>query len=139
MLVAGISADRPRITLTIGALVVNVGVALCIDRCLRFPVSLSTRLLSIRPIVAVGRASYSIYLWQQLFLDRSSASWTAAFPVNLLLVAVVAAMSCHLIEKPSMAARVKAERWFERVFAPADRRTPAPLDADRAVPSMPAA
>ena len=140
VLAAGISADRPRVALTVGALVVNAGVALCIDRCLRFPAHLSARLLSMRPSVAVGRASYSIYLWQQLFLDRASASWTAAFPVNLLLVAAVATVSCHLVEKPSMAARAIAERWFERVFTPADRRrAPANPHAGAAGPSLPAA
>jgi len=78
---------------------------------------LSTKLFSMRPMVAVGRASYSIYLWQQLFLDRSSTSWATSFPVNLLLVAVVSTLSCHLVEKPSLRARVKAERWLERLGA----------------------
>src|SRR5256885_11897249 len=114
---AGLSADRPRIALTIGALVVNAVVALCMDRCLRFPGGLSTRFFSMPPMVAVGRASYSIYLWQQLFLDRSSPGWATAFPVNLLLVAAVATVSCHLIEKPSLKARVKAERWLEALGA----------------------
>src|SRR5256885_10409949 len=114
---AGLSADRPRIALTIGALVVNAVVALCIDRCLRFPGRLSTRFFSMPPMVAVGRASYSIYLWQQLFLDRASTSWTAAFPANIFLVAAVATLSCHLIEKPSLKARVKAERWLEGLGA----------------------
>lgn len=135
VLAAGV-LDRPRIALTVGALVVNAGVALCIDRCLRFPEQLSTRLLSIRPMVAVGRASYSIYLYQELFLDRSSTSWAAAFPMNLFLVAAVATLACHLIEKPSMAARVKAERWFERVFAPMNRPAPGRVDVGQAVPSL---
>jgi len=117
VIVAGLSADRPRITFTIGTLIVNAGVALCIDRCLRFPDRLSTRFFSMRPMVAVGRASYSIYLWQQLFLDRSSSSWATSFPANLLLVAAVATLSCHLIEKPSLRARVKAERWLEGLGA----------------------
>jgi len=139
VLAAGISADRPRITLTIGALVVNVGVALCIDRCLRFPSGLSTRLLSVRPMVAVGRASYSIYLWQQLFLDRSSASWAVAFPMNLFLVAAVATISCHLVEKPSLVARLKAERWLERLSAGAGRREGARPNAGSEVPPLQAA
>jgi peptidoglycan/LPS O-acetylase OafA/YrhL len=139
VLAAGVSADRPRVTLTIGAFVVNVGVALCIDRCLRFPDALSTRLLSMRPIVVVGRASYSIYLWQQLFLDRSSQRWATAFPVNLLLVAAVATTAWILIEKPSMAARVKAERWLEREFGTGNRRAVVQPEVGREIPSMPAA
>jgi peptidoglycan/LPS O-acetylase OafA/YrhL len=116
VLATGVFQDRPRIAFTLGVAVLNLGVALCIDRCLRFPGQLSTRLLTWRPIVTVGRASYSIYLWQQLFLDRSSSAWTAAFPVNVLLVVGVSTVACHLIEKPSLAARVRAEAWFERLF-----------------------
>jgi peptidoglycan/LPS O-acetylase OafA/YrhL len=116
VLATGVLQDRPRLAFTVGVAVLNIGVALCIDRCLRFPGHLATRVLSCRPLVTVGRASYSIYLWQQLFLDRSSAAWTAAFPVNILLVVVVSTVACHLIEKPSLAVRVRAEAWFERQF-----------------------
>ena len=90
-------------------------------------------------MVAVGRASYSIYLWQQLFLDRSSASWAVAFPMNLFLVAAVATISYHLIEKPSIATRVKAERWLEREFGTGNRRADAQPEGRREVPAMQAA
>ena len=90
-------------------------------------------------MVAVGRASYSIYLWQQLFLDRSSASWAVAFPMNLFLVAAVATISCHLVEKPSLVARLKAERWLERLSAGAGRREGARPNAGSEVPSLQAA
>ena len=87
----------------------------------------------------MGRASYSIYLWQQLFLDRSSESWATAFPVNLFLVAAVATISFHLIEKPSIAARVNAERWLEREFGAGNRRADAQPEGRREVPSTPVA
>jgi peptidoglycan/LPS O-acetylase OafA/YrhL len=56
---------RPRLAFTIGAAILNVGVALCVDRCIRLPHSAATKLLAAAPLVAIGRASYSIYLWQQ--------------------------------------------------------------------------
>ena len=100
--------DRPRLAYTVGAVVVNIGVALTIDHCLRFP----KRLLAAAPLVAIGRASYSIYLWQQPFLNRSSpSSW---FPANLLAVAIVATVAYFVVEKPAMAARSRIEHWLRR-------------------------
>jgi peptidoglycan/LPS O-acetylase OafA/YrhL len=140
ILATGVVETKPRLAFTIGAVIVNLGVALCIDRCLRFPASLSTRLLSMRPLVVVGQASYSIYLWQQLFLDRSSASWTAAFPMNLIFVVVVGTIARQLVEKPSLTARVRAEAWLERVFpARAPDRNPTPAPSTPATRSLRAA
>jgi peptidoglycan/LPS O-acetylase OafA/YrhL len=57
-------------------------------------------LLNSAPFVWVGSISYSLYLWQQPFLNRwSSAPW-AAFPLNLLLAVLFAAASYYLVEDP---------------------------------------
>ena len=53
----------------------------------------------------VGRLSYSLYLWQQLFLvwseDRVAVlAWLQSFPVNLLAVFACASFSMLLIETP---------------------------------------
>jgi peptidoglycan/LPS O-acetylase OafA/YrhL len=53
----------------------------------------------------VGRLSYSLYLWQQLFLvwseDRvAGLAWLQFFPVNLLAVFACATFSMLLIETP---------------------------------------
>ncbi|MFL5363128.1 MAG: acyltransferase family protein [Myxococcales bacterium] len=128
--------ERARLAFTVGAVIVNVGVMLCLDRCLRFPDAASTRFLSTRPLVIIGQASYSIYLWQQLFLDRSSASWTASFPVNLLFVVVVGTIARVLIEKPSLTARMRLEGWFEQLFPVRTERNPPPTNPDPAAPSL---
>lgn len=117
--------DRPRLAFTLGAVIVNVGVALCIDRCVRFPDSWATRILSVGALTAVGRVSYSIYLWQQPFLDRLSNGFTARFPENLIAVVLIATAAYFLIEKPSMSARASVEAWLRRVLG----RTPAPRPA----------
>jgi len=52
------------------------------------------------PVVWVGTISYSLYLWQQPFLNRWSAAWWTTFPVNLLLAVLAAAASYYLVEKP---------------------------------------
>lgn len=55
------------------------------------------------PITWIGRISYSLYLWQQVFLIpyelRSNFKWEH-FSINLSLVFVMAAFSYYLIEKP---------------------------------------
>jgi peptidoglycan/LPS O-acetylase OafA/YrhL len=97
--------DRPRVAFVLGASVVNVGLALCIDRCIRFPDAPASRLLGAAPLVAIGRASYSIYLWQQPFLNRYGSGLPAAFPANLIALAVVSSAAWFLIERPSLVAR----------------------------------
>jgi peptidoglycan/LPS O-acetylase OafA/YrhL len=57
-------------------------------------------ILNSAPFVWVGSISYSLYLWQQPFLNRwSSAPW-AAFPLNLALAVLFAAASYYFVEEP---------------------------------------
>jgi peptidoglycan/LPS O-acetylase OafA/YrhL len=48
----------------------------------------------------VGVGSYSIYLWQQLFLNPRHEGWIHQFPQNLLLTFGAAFLSYWLIEQP---------------------------------------
>jgi len=83
--------------LLVGHTLQNVGIALSIDWCLRFPSGMVGRLLNSRPLVTVGLCSYSIYLWQQLWLRPDSALTALS---ALLLTATCAAGSYLLIERP---------------------------------------
>lgn len=59
------------------------------------------RLLETRPIVVLGVMSYSVYLWQQLFLNWSHKGWwVCQWPLNLLWVSLAATASYYLIESP---------------------------------------
>jgi peptidoglycan/LPS O-acetylase OafA/YrhL len=49
---------------------------------------------------AVGIGSYSLYLWQQVFLNPYQARWWTSFPQNLLLAACAATASYWSIERP---------------------------------------
>ena len=83
----------------------NIGLAILVHRsvyCWRDPMG---RLLNLKPVVFVGALSYSLYLWQQLFLDRTSNGWHAAFPQNVLLASGAALLSYLLLEQPLMALR----------------------------------
>jgi peptidoglycan/LPS O-acetylase OafA/YrhL len=58
------------------------------------------RLLNAKPLVALGILSYSIYLWQQPFLNPHRSAWVCQWPINLGLVALCAVASYLLIESP---------------------------------------
>ena len=58
------------------------------------------RVLNHRYLAAVGLASYSIYLWQQLFLNPGNGGFLCAFPLNLACALVAAIVSYCFIERP---------------------------------------
>jgi peptidoglycan/LPS O-acetylase OafA/YrhL len=98
-----------RFGLPIGETVMNVALALCVDWSIRNAHTSVGRLLNSQPLVAVGVMSYSIYLWQQIFLNRNSVLPMNAFPLNLVLVFIAAAASFFLIERPFLGLRRKIE------------------------------
>ena len=104
-----------RVELTVGPTALDLGIALCIDYCLRHPAGKVGRVLNSAPMVAVGVGSYSIYLWQQLFLNRTGDWRVHSFPAALLAVAAAATLSYFLVERPFMRLRETIERaWTAR-------------------------
>jgi peptidoglycan/LPS O-acetylase OafA/YrhL len=63
------------------------------------------KLLNWKPIVFIGLLSYSLYIWQQLFINRNSTTWMNAFPQNLLFAIMAALGSYFLLEKPLLRLR----------------------------------
>lgn len=92
---------------------VAVALVLVLERCMRHPDGRLGRLLNSRPAVLVGSASFSIYLWQQLFISDRFAPY---FPAGLILAAAAGLLSYHFIERPSMRLWPVVQR---RVFVPA--------------------
>ena len=92
--------DRPKIDALIGRSVINTAIALCIFRWVSFPDTAAGRFLNLAFLRWVGALSYSLYLWQQLFLNRHSEHWANAFPANLLLTFGAAVVSYYAIETP---------------------------------------
>jgi peptidoglycan/LPS O-acetylase OafA/YrhL len=95
--------------LLLGASVINVLIALLMHYCLSGK-SWITELLSTRPLVWVGLLSYSLYLWQQFFLNRHSEWAICSFPVNLLLALAAASASYYMLERPLNGLRRKLRR-----------------------------
>jgi peptidoglycan/LPS O-acetylase OafA/YrhL len=70
-----------------------------------YPSSVLGRVLDFPVLKWVGRLSYSLYIWQQLFifptiLANSPFGALQHFPVSIVFIFVLAAISYYLIEKP---------------------------------------
>ena len=102
--------ERPRIYFSVGYTVTIIGTALCIDWCVTYDAGRIGRFLNCAPMVFVGVMSYSIYLWQQIFLNRGSASAASQFPLNVILVILLSIASYYLIERPSLKLRQRLDR-----------------------------
>jgi peptidoglycan/LPS O-acetylase OafA/YrhL len=116
----------------VGQTVMNVGIALIIDRVIRVPGDPFGRLLNSRPLVYVGTLSYSLYLWQQLFLHRRGSSVVHGFPLNLVLVFAAAVASYTLVEQPFLRLRARLARRSRRSLR-ADREDAPPSPGAQAV------
>ena len=88
-----------------GTSIINVSLAILIHRCVYRPHDWVGRLLNWKPIVFVGTLSYSLYLWQQLFLNRESGAWINTFPQNVIFAIAAALASYFLLEKPLLKLR----------------------------------
>lgn len=102
-------ADRPRISYAVAFSVMNIGIAMCLDWCIRNPDGRVGGLLNARPIVFVGVISYSIYLWQQPFLNAHAAAVATTFPINIALVAIASLASYYCVERPFLRFRRRIE------------------------------
>ncbi len=59
-----------------------------------------SRLFDWEPVRWIGRLSYSLYLWQNIFLIDQQHYWWRNFPLNLLLMAALTIFIYHFVEKP---------------------------------------
>jgi len=73
------------------------------------PTMLFSRILEVSAIRWIGRISYSLYIWQQLFLVGSKIPRPLPFgrvqewPLNIVAVFVCASASYYLLERPLVA------------------------------------
>ncbi len=99
--------------LTIGYTVSGVAIALFLLWCTRNPASAVGRVLN-HPLVArIGVLSYSIYLWQTLWLHPGNATvfkgvgWLARLPESWLAILLCAVASYYLVEQPALRTRAR--------------------------------
>jgi peptidoglycan/LPS O-acetylase OafA/YrhL len=73
----------------------NSLLTICVARLVFLPKGAIARILNSAPFVTVGKLSYSLYLWQQLFLSPDgSAPIAIPFPFNLV-ASLAAASACY--------------------------------------------
>jgi peptidoglycan/LPS O-acetylase OafA/YrhL len=79
-------------------------IALIIASTLMIKEGLAYKLLNSRLLIGLGTISYSIYVWQQLFLLHPESGtvlgMAGRFPLNLLCVFLVSSLSYYLLERP---------------------------------------
>src|SRR5688572_4315992 len=61
--------------------------------------SVGFKILNTKGAVFIGKLSFSLYIWQQLFLS-AIGYWFTLFPQNIILVWIVACISYYFIEMP---------------------------------------
>jgi peptidoglycan/LPS O-acetylase OafA/YrhL len=83
---------------------IGLAVSLAIHGCTRQATGWLTRLLSARPLQIIGLTSYSLYLWQQLWL---APELQLALPTALAGTLVSGAASYWLVEKTALRLRTK--------------------------------
>jgi peptidoglycan/LPS O-acetylase OafA/YrhL len=81
-------------------LLTTAGICYCVARYTTVVDSFGARVLASPSLVWVGRRSYSLYLWQQLFLNRYHATVLQMFPLNIGFAFACAAASYRFIERP---------------------------------------
>ena len=77
------------------------------------------RVLEIPAIAWIGRISYSLYIWQQLFLAPRPVGRWQQIPWNLAAVFACAAASYYLVERPAIAFGRRLKARCVTVSAPA--------------------
>jgi peptidoglycan/LPS O-acetylase OafA/YrhL len=136
ILYASLLPNSSRLNLLIGITVQNIGIAACIAWSVVNYSGRIGKVLNAKPLVFLGVMSYSIYLWQQPFVNPKSAAITSHFPLNLILVSIASLASYYCIERPSLRLRQQLEsRLFPRREHRAQHKTDALAD-DNTVPSL---
>jgi peptidoglycan/LPS O-acetylase OafA/YrhL len=123
LLVSGLTARfQNYFDLPIGYTLNGATIAVFLLWCTRNPQSAVGRVLNWGPIVEIGVLSYSIYIWQTLFLHANNVQifgtqpgvlhWISSFPGNWVSILVIAWLSYYLVEQPSLQLRSRVIRAF---------------------------
>ena len=103
--------------MTVGMTLDGAAIAFIVLWVVRAQESALTKALATPVVRRIGVLSYSLYLWQQLFLTRLNHAWSGVFPLNLLMAYVAAELSFRLVESPFL--RLRSRFQPVRVMAAA--------------------
>ena len=117
--IVGCSFFRPGFFIVLSPTVESCVCAYLIGSLVLIREGLAYRLLNLSALRWIGGLSYSLYVWQQLFLVPRNAFvglWFQRFPQNIIGVALLGLGSWSLIEKPFL----KLKARFTRLKTPVD-------------------
>jgi len=97
---AGLYLIAPAAFYVVGQSMANVGAAAIVCLCITKNDGIVYWLLNNRVAVFVGVLSYSLYLWQEPFLNSTVADFPQTYPFNLAFTFTAALASYFLVEKP---------------------------------------
>ncbi len=89
----------------------NVAIALIVDRCVRVTDGPVFAVLNLRACAWLGTMSYSLYLWQEPFLNHNAHTSMTTWPINVVLAVLCAVGSYYLVERPFFTVR---DAWATR-------------------------
>jgi peptidoglycan/LPS O-acetylase OafA/YrhL len=96
---------RSRVFYGIAEPVIYISLAIHLHRCMLVPDDLAGRLLNSRALMWVGGLSYSLYLWQEPFLNDTASTALQTFPLNLVAALACAWVSYRCVERPFLRLR----------------------------------
>jgi peptidoglycan/LPS O-acetylase OafA/YrhL len=120
---------RVRYEYSVAETLKNIGIALTVDWCIRFKSHPATKFLSWSPVAFLGVLSYSLYLWQQPFVNRDGSSVLTHFPLNCLFALSAALASYYFIETPFLILKRRFESSSVKNAAADDLRASSELSA----------
>ncbi len=94
---------------------VSIVITILINAVIVAPATPVGRFLNLAPVAYFGVLSYSIYLWQQIFLDKWGPFWFNAFPINLVCAILAGFLSHTLIERPFLRLKNRLTRASLRI------------------------
>lgn len=131
----GTAAHSRGLFYTVGQSLCNLAIVLCVDRFVRFPGTFGGRFLNTRLLVYVGVLSYSLYLWQQLFLNpMDEVSSYTAFPQNVVFAVLAAIASYYLVERPFLKLK-RGTKHTEPAPEPPKEPSDGPAEPSNCVPT----
>jgi len=93
--------------ITIGATLDFIAIGILMIAVIRQKNSWTYRFLNWAPVMFIGTLSYSLYIWNPLFLYKNSTFPINIFPFNYIMVFFAAFFSYFLIEKPFLRLKEK--------------------------------
>jgi peptidoglycan/LPS O-acetylase OafA/YrhL len=111
--------------ITIGMTINGLLIAGVLIYITRNPQTRLVRFLELPWMRTIGAMSYSLYLWQQLFLGEADWRWSS-FPLSIVAAALTATASNLIVERPFLRMR---KRFAPNARAPKSEHLPAAAQA----------